>query len=362
MTSLLDVDVTHRLGDLSLQAKFATPGPVTALFGRSGSGKTTLLNLIAGLIRPDAGRIAFQGDVLVDRAAGAFLPVHKRRFGTVFQDARLFPHLNVRQNLMFGVWFNGRQTVRRDFEQITDLLGIGALLGRWPGSLSGGEKQRVAIGRALLSRPRLLLMDEPLASLDDERKDEILSYIERVKASMQLPIVYVSHSVPEVIRLASHLAIIENGTLQAFGPVGEMLARIGSEAGTGLGEPSALLEAEVTGVDAAFGMASLTTAFGTIETARPDLKPGQRVRLRILASDVILATLRPEAISAQNIIAARVADMQPVPNSGGVRVDVRLSAQGATIVARITRRAGERLHLAVGAPVFAIIKSVAIEM
>lgn len=362
MMPLLDVDVTCRLGDLSLEARFITDGPVTALFGRSGSGKTTLLNLIAGLIRPDTGRISFDGVALADAATGVVLPAHKRRFATVFQDARLFPHLSVRQNLLFGAWFNKTQVSKADFDQIADLLGLGALMGRWPGSLSGGEKQRVAIGRALLTRPRLLLMDEPLASLDDTRKGEILSYIEQIRASMRMPIIYVSHSVPEVIRLASHLAVIEQGTVQAFGPLHDMLARIGPGVDAALGEPSALLDAEVVAVDTAFGMASLNTAFGLIETARPDLTPGQMVRLRILASDVILATRRPEAISARNIIAVRVADVQPVSGSGGGRVDVRLSMNGPAIIARITARARHSLGLEIGTPVFAIIKSVAIEV
>src|SRR6185369_17584823 len=192
-----------RLGDFVLDAAFDSPGGLTALFGRSGSGKTSLVNAIAGLIRPDRGRIVLDGVTVVDTERGVFVPMHQRRFGYVFQDGRLFPHLTVRQNLLYGQWFAGKAEGRGELDRIAVLLDIAALLDRRPGRLSGGEKQRVAIGRALLSNPRLLLMDEPLASLDEQKKAEILPYIERLRDEMRLPIVYVSHSMAEVVRLAS---------------------------------------------------------------------------------------------------------------------------------------------------------------
>ena len=189
------VDISHRLGDFAVDASFESAGRLTALFGPSGSGKTTLINLIAGLIRPDRGRIAVDGRRLVDTDAGLFVPKHRRRIGMVFQDARLFPHMSVAGNLRYGRWFTPGAERYADFDAVVELLGIGHLLDRRPAKLSGGEKQRVAIGRALLASPKLLLMDEPLASLDEARKAEILPYIERLRDETKIPIVYVSHSV-----------------------------------------------------------------------------------------------------------------------------------------------------------------------
>src|SRR5262244_1768050 len=199
----LAIDIRHRLGSLQLDAKFDTGGGLVALFGRSGSGKTSIVNIIAGLIRPDHGCVVNDDIVLVDRARGIFVPRHRRRIGYVFQEGRLFPHLTVRQNLLFGRWFAPGEEHGDGLEHVSELLGLGNLLDRSPRNLSGGEKQRVAIGRALLAHPRLLLMDEPLASLDEARKTEILPYIERLRDQSKIPIVYVSHSIAEVRRVAS---------------------------------------------------------------------------------------------------------------------------------------------------------------
>src|SRR5580700_789960 len=185
---MLSVSITHRLGGFTLDAAFDSEGGLTALFGRSGAGKTSLINAIAGLYRPTKGYVAVDGAVLTDTAKGIFVPAHRRRVGYVFQEGRLFPHLNVRQNLLYGRWFAPKTGGGAEFGHIVDLLGIGNLLGRRPGSLSGGEKQRVAIGRALLARPRLLVMDEPLASLDEGRRAEIFPYIERLRDEMRVPI------------------------------------------------------------------------------------------------------------------------------------------------------------------------------
>lgn len=361
MSGRLEVDIRHRLGALALEAAFTSDGPVTVLFGRSGSGKTSLANVIAGLIRPEAGRVVCGDAVLSDAGRRLFVPVHQRRIGYVFQDARLFPHLTVRRNLLYGRWFAGRDAAGPPFEEIVDLLGLGALLDRRPDRLSGGEKQRVAIGRALLARPRLLVMDEPLASLDEARKDEIIVYIAQIATSAKVPIVYVTHSVREVIRLASHVALMDNGRLQAFGPLATMLGRIGPAGETGPAEPGVLLEAVVREVDPAFGLAHLDTGMGGIEIARAGLRPGQRVRIRILASDVMLALRAPEAISARNLIAAQVIDLAPVPDGTGARVDAHLRAGQTTFAARITTKACHELGLVTGARVVAVIKSVAIE-
>src|ERR1700731_1515477 len=208
---MLSVAVQHRLGDFRLDAAFESGGGLTALFGRSGSGKTSLVNAIAGLIRPSRGHIVVDGEVLTDTARGGFVPARRRHVGYVFQEGRLFPHLTVRQNLLYGHWFTPKGKRASDVGHVIELLGVGELLGRRPANLSGGEKQRVAIGRALLADPRLLVMDEPLASLDEERKTEILPYIERLRDEFAIPIVYVSHAIAEVTRLATTIVVMSEG-------------------------------------------------------------------------------------------------------------------------------------------------------
>jgi molybdate transport system ATP-binding protein len=203
------------LGEFTLDVDFETTERVVALFGPSGSGKSTLLNIIAGLTRPDSARIAVDGRVLADTTAALTIPVHRRRVGYVFQDARLFPHLSVAHNLRYGRWFTPEAGRYGGFEEIIELLGIRHLLGRRPGTLSGGEKQRVAIGRAILASPRILLMDEPLASLDEARKAETLPYIERLRDELAIPILYVSHSREEVERLARKIVHLDHGRVVA---------------------------------------------------------------------------------------------------------------------------------------------------
>lgn len=222
MSDLL-VDVEHEQGAFRLAADFAAPAGVTALFGRSGSGKTTLVRIIAGLVRPRRGRVVVAGVTLLDTARGLALAPHRRRIGYVFQEGRLLPHLTVRQNLLFGRWFAPRREPGTEPGAIVELLGIGHLLHRRPGSLSGGETQRVAIGRALLAKPRLLLMDEPLAALDDARKAEILPFIARLRDETRVPIVYVSHARSEVARLADTVVMLEDGRVTAAGPAAEVL-------------------------------------------------------------------------------------------------------------------------------------------
>ena len=209
------VAVKHRQGGFALDIAFETEAHVVALFGPSGSGKTTILNAIAGLVRPDDGRVVVEGRVLTDTRQGIIVPPHKRRIGYVFQDGRLFPHLSVRRNLAYGRWFTPRTEHWASSAEVIALLGIGHLLDRAPATLSGGEKQRVAIGRALLASPRLLLMDEPLASLDEARKSETLPYIERLRDELAIPIVYVSHSLAEVERLTRHIVRLDGGRVVA---------------------------------------------------------------------------------------------------------------------------------------------------
>ena len=214
---MLRVDVSKRLGEFTVEAAFTSEGRVTGLFGASGAGKTSLINMIAGLLRPDRGIIAIDGETLDDTSARTHVPVHRRRIGYVFQDARLFPHLDVRENLDYGRRMNRIAEDAAQWRRVTELLDIGELLERRPGKLSGGERQRVALGRALLSQPRLLLMDEPLGSLDEERKEEILPYLVRLRDEAGIPMVYVSHDPSEMRKLATQIAIIKHGRVTAFG-------------------------------------------------------------------------------------------------------------------------------------------------
>jgi molybdate transport system ATP-binding protein len=214
---MLRIDVAKQLGGFSLQASFASEGRVTGLFGASGAGKTSLINMIAGLLRPDRGSITIDHETLDDTAVGVHVPAHRRRIGYVFQDARLFPHLDVRQNLNYGRRMNRLADDPVERTRVTDLLDIGSLLNRRPGQLSGGERQRVALGRALLAQPRLLLLDEPLGSLDEERKVEILPYLVRLRDEAKVPMVYVSHDTGEMRQLATQIVMLRRGRVVAFG-------------------------------------------------------------------------------------------------------------------------------------------------
>ena len=216
---MLRVDIAKKLGDFTLEADFTSEGRVTGLFGASGAGKTSLINMIAGLVKPDRGTIALDGETLDDAAAGVHVPPHRRRIGYVFQDARLFPHLNVSQNLDYGRRMNGLTDDPAQRTRVIDLLDIGGLLDRRPGKLSGGERQRVAFGRALLSKPKLLLLDEPLGALDEDRKREILPYLVRLRDEAGIPMVYVSHDAAELRQIATQIVMLKGGRITAFGGV-----------------------------------------------------------------------------------------------------------------------------------------------
>jgi molybdate transport system ATP-binding protein len=216
---MLRVDVSKQLGEFTLEASFTSEGRVTGLFGASGAGKTSLINMIAGLVKPDRGTIALDGETLDDSAAGLHVPPHRRRIGYVFQDARLFPHLNVSENLDYGRRMNHLTQDLAQQKRVIDLLDIGSLLDRRPGKLSGGERQRVAFGRALLSKPKLLLLDEPLGALDEGRKLEILPYLVRLRDEAGIPMVYVSHDAAELRQLATQIVMLKGGRITAFGGV-----------------------------------------------------------------------------------------------------------------------------------------------
>jgi molybdate transport system ATP-binding protein len=351
----LSVDVRHHQGDFLLDASFDSAGRLTALFGPSGSGKTSLVNIIGGLIRPQHGRVVAGGRVLVDTAARTFVPMHKRRIGYVFQDARLFPHLTVRQNLGYGRFFTPAAERYADFSDVVDLLGIGHLLDRRPASLSGGEKQRVAIGRALIASPKLILMDEPLASLDEARKTEIMPYLEKLRDESRIPIVYVSHSVVEVARLATDVVVLEHGKVVASGATGDIFSRFERLPEEQRGEIGALIELTVVGQEESFGLTVLRSAGGEWRLPSMDAPAGITLRVRVRARDVMLALDRPVGISALNTLSVTVVDISA---GKGPEALVSLDSGGDRLVSRVTRRSVELLGLAPGRKVFAVVKAV----
>lgn len=352
----LQVDITHPFHGFQLNVTFEAPNGITALFGQSGTGKTTVVNAVSGLLRPAAGRIVLSGEVLFDARAGINLPVHRRRLGYVFQDGRLFPHLSVRQNLTYGRRFAPRGASGPSLDEVTGLLGLGALLDRRPGALSGGEKQRVAIGRALLSWPRMLLMDEPLAALDSARKEEILPYLERLRDRTGIPILYVSHSVAEVARLATSVVVLEAGRVARAGPAEQVLSDPGMVRQLGLREAGAVLPAEIARHHDD-GLTELAVSGGRLLLPLMDKPAGSRTRVRILAHDVIVARHAPEGLSALNILPAEVLALR---EGSGPGVVVQMRCGDDRLLARITRRSAEALGLAPGRQVFAVIKSVSV--
>ena len=353
----LEVALGHRFGAFRLDAAFAAPPGVTALFGRSGSGKTTIVKAVAGLLAPERGRVAVGGAVLLDTEAGVRVPAHRRRVGTVFQEARLFPHLSVRANLAFGRWFAPRGAALEDTARVVEMLGIGHLLHRRPGALSGGEASRVAIGRALLSGPRILLMDEPLASLDEARRAEILPYLERLRDEARVPILYVSHSVAEVARLATTVVAIEAGRVVRAGPAEEVLADPDAVPALGVREAGAVLRARVVGHDAADGLTEIEAGAGRLWLPRIDAPVGAPLRVRIAAQDVILALEAPTGISALNVLPAVVTAIHEGEGPGAA---VGLLAGEDRLLARITRRSVRALGLAPGTPCVAVLKAVSV--
>jgi molybdate transport system ATP-binding protein len=354
---MLNLSIRRRQGDFELDVDLAAGPGVTALFGASGSGKTSVINMVAGLSRPDSGRIVVDGRVLFDTKAGIDLPPEKRRLGYVFQDARLFPHLSVRANLMFGKRLVPVAERKVALADVVEVLGIDHLLDRRPAGLSGGEKQRVAIGRALLASPRILLMDEPLAALDAGRKAEVLPFIARMAQRFAIPILYVSHAMDEVLRLADTLVLMENGRAAAFGPTEDLLSRADLRHLTGHGEAGAVVRAVVSHHDESHGITALSFAGGPLLVGRVDLPPGAAVRLRIHARDVAIATEAPRNISVRNVIPGRVIS---VTAAAGHAVDVMLECNGAVIWSQITALAQSHLHLAPGMPAFALLKAVTV--
>ena len=353
------VDAALTLGGFDLDIAFENDAGITALFGRSGSGKSTTINLVAGLARPDRGRIVLDGRTLVDIETGVYVPKYRRRVGLVFQDSQLFPHLNVRQNLLFGRWFAPSAERTIAFEPVVETLGIGPLLARKPVRLSGGEKQRVALGRALLASPKILLMDEPLASLDQERKLEILPLIERLRDEFRIPIVYVSHSVEEVGRLASRVVVLEAGRVVAVGGVEEVLGAGLGAAGISRFAQSSVIAGKLTGIDEAYGLTEIAHPAGTIWLVGRAGPIGREARVVIKSTDITLAKSRAEAMSVRTTLSGKVTgiDSDDGPIAG---VSIALDGHGQ-LYTLATRKAVDELGLARGDRVFALVKTVALD-
>jgi molybdate transport system ATP-binding protein len=352
---MIFVDVSLKFRSFELAVAFSSEGGVVGLFGRSGSGKSLTLNLIAGLARPDRGRICLHGRTLVDTQAGIFLKSYRRRVGFVFQDAQLFPHLSVRHNLMFGRWFSPTGERAIDFDSVIATLGIEHLLDRAPTYLSGGEKQRVAIGRALLSDPKILLMDEPLAALDLERKLEILPLIENVRDEFKVPIIYVSHALDEVARLASQVVVLNAGRVAAIGSPGQVLGDLGQNRF----ERSSVLTARVSDGKSKYGLTELTHPAGHIWLSGPAGPPGRELRVIVRATDVTIATIRPTHLSVRTVLGGTLASIET--DEGPLATLTMRLPGGDQLVALATRLAVEELSLRCGDQVFALVKTVALD-
>lgn len=354
---MITVELRHRYPGTTLDISFVAQAGATALFGPSGAGKSSVVAAIAGLFRPDHARIAVAGETLTDTTRGRHVPVEHRRLGLVFQDARLFPHMRVRDNLRYGLRRAPAGTI--GFDDVVGLLGIAALLDRRPHTLSGGERQRVAIGRALLAQPRLLLMDEPLAGLDGARKAEILPYLAQLKTALALPIIYVTHALDEVLFLADTLILLEGGTVRAAGPLGELTAR-GDLALAMRDDSGAVLQASI--VEHHPGRRLTLLRAGTLELWVPlvDAAIGTRLRARIPAREIILATEAPRGISLHNILPTTVrAVSEDVARHTAM---VELAAGGVSLLARVTPDAVARLALVSGTSVLALVKSISVDV
>jgi molybdate transport system ATP-binding protein len=353
----LEIDLKRKQGSFAIDAVFkGARSGVTALFGSSGAGKTSIVNMVAGLLKPDAGRVAVNGHVMFDSARRINLSPEKRRIGYVFQDGRLLPHFTVKSNLMYGMHRTPPEQRYINFDQVVELLGIVHLLQRRPAKLSGGEKQRVAIGRALLTSPALLLMDEPLASLDTDRKNEVLPFIMRMSREFSIPILYVTHAMDEIFNLASHMVLLESGRTVASGPIEHLMSRPDLRSHFGNEDYGVVIETKVVALKDSDGLMGLRFPGGVLKARSLNALPSSSVRVRIPARSVAIALEKPIQSSFQNVFPCVVTQ---VINDGGAFAHVGLD-MGCPIMAQITRKSCKELNLVSGQPVFAVIKSIAL--
>ncbi len=358
---MIEVDITARLGNFRLAAAFAVTEPTTALFGPSGCGKTSLVRAIAGLLHPAGGYIRVEGVPLFDGARGVNLPPEKRGIGYVFQESLLFPHLNVRGNLLYGQR-RGR-AAPFTLAEVVKLLDLAPLLDRQPDRLSGGEQQRVAIGRALLAATRLLLLDEPLSSLDARRKQEILPFLERVRDDLRIPAIYVSHAMDEVLRLADAMVVMDQGAVIRAGQLEDVINHAGPLAAASWRRGGAVLQAVVAGHEREWGLSCLQVGNQKLFVPYTDSPPGARLRIRIRARDVILCAGEPGPVSTRNRLQAVIETIQPLEGQGpeGAEMDLLMAVEGQRLRARVTRQAIAQLGLQPGQAVLALIKAAAVE-
>lgn len=357
---MIDISIEIARGDFILSATFSSDAPIVGLFGRSGAGKTSLVNAIAGIVRPTRGHVRIEGVTLFDDAQRIDVPIRARRIGYVFQHALLFPHLTVESNLTYGMKHSAADGRRFEPNEVIALLGLERLLARKPSTLSGGERQRVAIGRALLAQPRVLLMDEPLASLDAQRKTEILDYIERLRDTLPIPIVYVTHSVAEIARLADTVVVLADGRTVDSGDADAVLARLGHDPlllAEG-DDPGSLVEALVIAHDGEDELTTLAFEGGELIVPRVDAKIGDRVRAFVRSRDVAIATQRPEQISIVNVLGGTVVDLA---QSSASLLDVGVAVGRVKFTARVTQRSARQLGLERGAHVHVLIKAVSFD-
>jgi molybdate transport system ATP-binding protein len=356
---MIEFDCTLARPAFSFDVAFRSDAGVTALFGPSGSGKSTTIRLLAGLDKPDRGYIRAGEALLLDTAHKVWSPKHRRRIGMVFQDAQLLPHLNVRTNLTYGRWFTPEDERRIEFDAVVDVLGIGHLLTRRPMTLSGGERQRVAIGRALLTTPRLLLMDEPLASLDAARKLEIMPFIERLRDEFRIPIVYVSHAVDEVARLASFVVRLDRGRVVAVGPTVDVLAAAPAGGEADRFDVLSILSGTIDRYVAEHAVTVIAHPAGEMVVPGRVGAPGDRAVVQVRATNVALATGAIGTMSIRTVLRGRIAELRS--DVGPFVLATIVLSGGARLSAYLTRLAVADMQLAIGSQVQALVKSVSIE-
>ena len=355
---MLTVSLTHKFKNFHIDVDFtAEPGSITSLYGRSGSGKTSIINMISGLQRPDVGFIKVGNDVLLDTNAGIYKPPENRGLGYIFQDSRLFPHLSIQQNLLYGIKNNLSSNSQVGFDSVVDILQIASLLERKPNTLSGGEKQRVAIGRALLTQPRLLLMDEPLASIDAQLRGEILTFIEKLRDALGLTIIYVSHSIEEVIRLADQMVLISNGGQKAAGNVEEIMSRLDLHTLTGKFDAGAVLSTKVESYDENYDLTGLSFNGGVLRVTGTNLPIGSSVRAHVRARDVSIMLDHPRDTSILNIFEGTIV---AIGDNTGSQIDIKIDF-GSPLIARVTKKSFDELKLQVGSNVITMLKAVAVD-
>jgi len=354
------IDYQQTLGETDFDIQLSLPNKgITSIFGRSGAGKTSLINVIAGLTKPEKGTIEVNGTVLFDTDKQINLPIHKRNVGYVFQESRLFPHYSVIGNLKYGI----QDYDEIYFKKITELLALTELLHRYPAALSGGEKQRVAIGRALLSKPAILLMDEPLASLDLPRKREVMPFLEELAENVNIPILYVTHSINEILRLANHLVIVDNGKVVNSGTIEEVWSSQAMRPWQSFSERSSLFEAHVEHHNEQYALSKLKLTQGvSLWVQKVESEIGTPVRLQVRANDVSITLNKPDQTSIRNIVPATIRHIETqslTKDKQSATIELELS-ENCVLAATITVWALDELSLEVGQEVYAQVKGVSV--